>query len=44
MKVSQDMINKMIQANDHNKFTTLYYLLLKKLEKGELNIEEIQNQ
>jgi PBP1b-binding outer membrane lipoprotein LpoB len=44
MKVSQEMINKMIQENDHNKYTTLYYLLLKKLEKGDLNIEEIENE
>lgn len=44
MKVSEEMINKMIQENDHNKYTTLYYLLLRKLEKGELNIEEIKNE
>lgn len=44
MKVSEEMISKMIQENDHNKYTTLYYLLLRKLEKGELNIEEIKNE
>ena len=43
MDVTYDLITRMVQDNDHNKYTTLYYLLLKKNEKGELSFTELKN-
>ena len=34
----------MIQENDHNKYTTLYYLLLKKYDRGDASILETINE
>lgn len=44
MGVGEDMIKKMIQENDHNKYTTLYYLLLKKYDRGDSGILETINE
>lgn len=41
MKVSYSLIEKMIQENDHNKYTTLYYLLMKKVDRGELSLRNL---
>ena len=44
MGVGEDIIKKMIQENDHNKYTTLYYLLLKKYDRGDASILETINE
>lgn len=43
MEVSPKYIYKMVEDNDKNKYTTLYYLLLKRLDRGELQLEELQS-
>lgn len=44
MEVSPKYIYKMIEDNDKNKFTTLYYLLLKKFDRGDLRLEELHEE
>lgn len=41
MNVAYSLIEKMIQENDHNKYTTLYYLLMKKVERGDLTLRNL---
>ena len=40
MKVDEKLIKKMLEDNEHNKHTTLYYLLAKKKERGDLELEK----
>lgn len=40
MKVGEQLIKKMLEDNEHNKHTTLYYLLAKKKERGDLELEK----
>ena len=40
MKVEEKLIKKMLEDNEHNKHTTLYYLLAKKKERGDLELEK----
>ena len=40
MKEEEMIVRKMIEDNEHNKFTTLYYLLMKKKERGDLELEK----
>lgn len=40
MKVDEKLIRKMLEDNEHNKHTTLYYLLAKKKERGDLELEK----
>lgn len=40
MKVEERLIKKMLEDNEHNKHTTLYYLLAKKKERGDLELEK----
>lgn len=44
MNVDTKIIYRMIQDNDHNKYTTLYYLLEKKQERGELSFSELHKE
>jgi hypothetical protein len=45
MGISEDVITKMIKYNEHNKYTTLYYLLIKKRDKGDPGyLEGINNE
>ena len=41
MEVSPKYVHKMIEDNDKNKYTTLYHLLRKRHERGELAPEEL---
>ena len=40
MKVDEKLIRKMLEENEHNKHTTLYYLLAKKKDRGDLELEK----
>lgn len=40
MKVEEKLIKKMLEDNEHNKHTTLYYLLSKKKDRGDLELEK----
>lgn len=33
----------MVKENDHNKYTTLYYLLMKKVERGDIDLSELRS-
>jgi hypothetical protein len=43
MKVPGRAIAKMIKENEHNKYTTTYYLFKQKFDKGELNLGKYEN-
>lgn len=40
LKADEKMIKQMLEDNEHNKHTTLYYLLVKKKERGDLELEK----
>lgn len=44
MDVSPKYIYKMVEDNDKNKYTTLYYLLLKRFNRGDLVLEEFKEE
>lgn len=43
MGVAYSLIEKMVKENDHNKYTTLYYLLMKKVERGDLELADLRS-
>ena len=40
MKIPWKAVCKMIENNEHNKYITVYYLLEKKLDRGELDLSQ----
>lgn len=40
LKAEEKLIKQMLEDNEHNKYTTLYYLLVKKKDRGDLELEK----
>ena len=40
LRIDEASVEQMLRDNEHNKYTTLYYLLLKKNERGDLELEK----
>ena len=40
LRIDEASMEQMVRDNEHNKYTTLYYLLLKKNERGDLELEK----
>ena len=38
--LSPALVERMVRDNDHNKYTTLYHLLIRRRERGDLVIEK----
>jgi len=43
MKVPWKAVTKMVEANEHNKYITVYYLLKRKHDRGELDLTEFND-